>query len=246
MKNTVIIFFANFVIISALTCNEILEAPEEKTWSFVELQTVAPKDIVSCLVHISKEKMQMQEAEYIWKVIVKFFGGVGNIPERILMQLHWVTVAVTPEDMYNITFNSVDIIQNFGLDFQLTYQQLDVIADRVREDWGGKEPEDYSHYDLIALGQILCAFNRSEIERIHPEAYKEAASVLGKLNNCNPEVLKGLATLAIQNNAFGSPTNWDENLSDIIGVVAEHVPGEKHGKHKRHEDDIMITFPDLI
>lgn len=231
-KYTSIVFIVNISLISCLKCNDILEAPENKKWTIDVLQTAVPKEIIECLAHLGKEMLETAEADYIWKTIVKYYDGASNIPPEKLMQLHWVTVAVQPEDIYNITFNSIDVIENFGLNYNLSIQQLNAIAERVREDWGGKEPEDYSSYDLIALRQILCAFNRSEIERIHPEAYKEAAIVLGKLKNCNSEVLQGLAILAIQKNAFGPPNTWDKAKKEALGVVADHILGAKRKSTK--------------
>lgn len=50
--------------------------------------------------------------------------------------------------------------------------QLTALAEQVHNSWAAKEPEDYTFYDLAALQQILCGFNRTVIERIHPSAYR--------------------------------------------------------------------------
>jgi hypothetical protein len=51
--------------------------------------------------------------------------------------------------------------------------QLTALAEQVHNSWAAKEPEDYTFYDLVALQQILCGFNRTTIERIHPSAYRQ-------------------------------------------------------------------------
>lgn len=214
-------------MITALRCTDVLMTSDDHNVNVAELETMPPKDIVQCLSHLNREKLSMPEADYIWKTIVQLYGGVGNIPATILTQLHWATTAIQPDDIFNITMNSIEIVENFGFDYGLTNEQLTAIAERVREDWGGKEPQDYSSYDLIALRQIICAFNRSEVERIKPQAYREAACVLGKLTNCNPEVLEGLGSLAIQNTAFGPWSKWDDLQKEIVGIVADHIPGQR-------------------
>lgn len=216
-----------------LTCDDILELPANKSLNLQELQTIDPKHVIQCLAHLGKEQLGINESDYIWKTIVKFYGGIANIPEKVLILLHWVTPAITPEEYANITLSSIDVIQNFGLNYNLNQAQLSAIADRVREDFAGKEPEDYTYYDLAALRQILCAFNRSEIEKIHPRAYRDAALIIGKLQECNPEVLAGFALLAIQDRAFGLPHTWSSAVEDIIGVVAEYVP--KNGKRMKND-----------
>jgi hypothetical protein len=50
--------------------------------------------------------------------------------------------------------------------------QLAALAEQFHNSWAAKEPEDYTFYDLAALQHILCGFNRTTIEKIHPSAYR--------------------------------------------------------------------------
>lgn len=93
------------------------------------------------------------------------------------------------------------------------------IVEHVRSEWADKKPEDYSQFDLISLNQILCFFNKTEINRIHPDAYKNAAKVIGKLQNCNPEVIQAFANLSIHPKAFGSPNTWSKFDVRLISLV---------------------------
>lgn len=216
----------------SLTCDEILELPSDKKVTLQELQTVQAKDIVQCLAHLGKEELRSAEADYIWRSIITYYDGIPNIPESVLMLLHWVTPAILPEEYANITLSSIDVIQNFGLNYNLNDAQLSAIADGVRKEFAGKEPEDYTYYDLTALRQILCAFNRSEIERIQPSAYRESALIIGKLERCGSEAMIGFASLAVQKRAFGSPNTWLEGTLDIIGVVGDYLPQELIKRYK--------------
>lgn len=222
----ILIIITNCYLAHTLTCNDVLDLPDSKRLTLKELQTLQPKDTVQCLAHLGKEQLLKEEADFIWQSIVNYHGGIGNIPDAILVLLHWVTPALTPDDYGNLTLSNIDVIQNFGLNYGLNEDQLSAIADRVREDFAGKEPQDYSFYDLTALRQILCAFNQSEIESIRPLAYKEAAILLGKLENCKAEVMQGFATLAVHPNAFGSPAGWSESTIRVIGKVADYIPQE--------------------
>ncbi|XP_063634688.1 uncharacterized protein LOC134805300 [Cydia splendana] len=209
----------------AMNCDEILEMPVDRKLSLQELQMIPPKDMVQCMAHLSREQMKNEVASYIWTSLIDHFGGVANVPDNILMLLHWVTPAIPPEHFSNMTLSSIDVIENFGLNYNLNEDQIAALADRVREDFAGKEPEDYTFYDLTALRQILCGFNRSEIERIHPAAYREAALIISKLERCNPAVLAGFATLAVQVDAFGPPASWSESTWEVVGsqTVGEYV-----------------------
>jgi len=42
----------------------------------------------------------------------------------------------------------------------------------IEDQWSYKGPSDLSSYDLAALGQVLCVFNKSYIAAIKPMAYK--------------------------------------------------------------------------
>lgn len=226
------VLFLKITSIYALTCNEILNLPPDKKLSLSELQSIQPKDIIDCLAFLGKEEMAKPEAEFIWHSLIRFYNGISNIPENILEILHWVTPAVTPTEYSNMTLSNIDVIQNFGLNYNLDMDQLSAIADRVREDFAGKEPEDFTYYDLSSLRQILCAFNRSEIERIHPSAYRDAARIIGKLENCNPEVMMGFASLAVQETAFGLPSKWTEVVKQALGKVVDFLP-QDYNSHKR-------------
>ncbi|CAG4955413.1 unnamed protein product [Colias eurytheme] len=215
-----------------LTCNEVLEvASDKKTTSLAELQLMQPKEIINCLAHLGKEQLRFSEADYMWQSIKTYYGGVANVPDRILTILHWVTPAIQPEEYANITFENIDVIQNFGLDYGLNNEQLAAIADGVRTEFADKDIEDYSYYDLTALRQILCAFNRSEIERIHVKAYKEASALIGKLEGCASEVMLGFATLAVKRSAFGPAEFWDDTIVKIVGNVAKYIPKNVIGKY---------------
>lgn len=232
MKLTIfVIIFYNISPAKSLSCDEILESSAEKRWTLGELKTIPPKDIIECLAHLGKERLPIEEAEYIWQTIVSHHEGIENIPESVLTMLHWITPAVKPEDYANITLDNIDVIENFGLNYNLDQNQLAAVADRVREDFAGKYPEDYTYYDLSALRQILCAFNRSEIERIHPSSYRDAALMVGKLENCAAEVMMGFATLAMADTAFGSPNYWNKAILKTIGFVGDYLP-----------QDIMVKF----
>ncbi|XP_060809780.1 uncharacterized protein LOC132903981 [Amyelois transitella] len=234
MRIQLYICLLQFSLAYSLNCQDILERPREKKLTIRELQMLQPKDIVQCLAHLGKEQLDNSEAEFIWQSIISHFGGIASIPDDILVLLHWVTPAVKPDDYYNITFSNIDVIQNFGLNYNLNFDQLSALANRVREDFAGKEPEDYTYYDLTAIRQILCAFNRSEIERIHPSAFREAALVIGKLENCSPDVMAGFAMLAIQDNAFGLPSTWSEASKQALGKVADFVNISSQNNLNKH------------
>ncbi|KAF9804904.1 hypothetical protein SFRURICE_007807 [Spodoptera frugiperda] len=224
-----------------LTCEEYLELPIEDNLSISDLQSMQPEDVVQCLLQLGKERLPLAEAEFIWKSIIKFYDGVGNIPDEVLGILHWVTIAITPEDYSNMTLSNIDVIQNFGLNYNLNEEQLSALATRVLEDFASKEPEDYTFYDLSAIRQILCAFNRSVIERIHPSSYREASIMIGKLENCNAEAMSGFATLAVQKLAFGPSEQWGENVLKLVGKVADFVPKQLNVKLGPQETKIAGT-----
>lgn len=223
---SLLLLFCKFFAVSGLSCDEILELSEDTIISLETLKTLQPKETVQCLSNLGKEKMPQAETDFIWQSIITFFGDISKIPDKVLMQLHWVTPALTPDDYLNLTLSDIDVIQNFGLNYGLAECQLAAIADRVREDFAGKEPEDYTYYDLNALRQILCAFNQSEIERIHPSAYREAAVIIGRLDNCKAEVMQGFATLASHPRAFGVPSSWSHSTIKVLGKVADFLPKE--------------------
>lgn len=232
MKHKLLIIICNIIAAHSLTCDEILEMPSNIKLTLEELQTVQPKDIAQCLAHLGKEELGTAEADFIWRSLITFYDGIPSIPESALMLLHWVTPAISPEEYANITLSSIDVIENFGLNYNLNDAQLGAIADRVRENFAGKEPEDYTYYDLTALRQILCAFNRSEINKIQPSAYRESAMIIGKLERCGSEAMVGFASLAVQKRAFGSPDTWLEGTLDVIGVVADYLPQELTKRYK--------------
>lgn len=84
------------------------------------------------------------------------------------------------DDLRNITMKNVEIVEAFGLirstekrpDAGFDRDQLKLLAKKIRHEWHGKEPETYSEYDLKAMGEILCYLNASDINDIHPIAFK--------------------------------------------------------------------------
>lgn len=235
-RNQLTLMYLFLPCIACITCEEVLDQPEKIKLNLSDLQAMRPNDTVKCLSHLTRHKLSTAEAKLIWSNIVDYYNDTQNIPDDVLKELHWVSTVVTPEEFSNLTLSNIEVISTLGIDYGLSMDQLDAIADRVREDFGGKQPEDYTSYDLIGLRQILCAFNASEINRIHPKAYKEAANVIGNLKNCDYEVLKAFAALAIKKAAFGPQRFWTSGTLKIVGAVANFFPKESVNFKKLNND----------
>lgn len=132
------------------------------------------------------------------------------------------------EDFQNITLDNTDIVEVFGKYRGLRSEQMAVVAEGVIRDWSEKVPTTLSEFDLIALGQILCHFNKSDISRIHPDAYKGAAHVIGELHECPQEINEVFGRLAVQPKAFGLPNTWSQYDVALIGNVINALPAESY------------------
>lgn len=95
-----------------------------------------------------------------------------SIPKECLKQMGWSLAGIPAEDYSNITIDTIDIVEKFGEYHGLSRDQMMAVADRVRNDFADKTPEDYSQYDLMALNNILCYFTRKEVDRVHADAFK--------------------------------------------------------------------------
>ncbi|XP_047524524.1 uncharacterized protein LOC125062564 [Pieris napi] len=242
LKLSIVLIFITMAKTQNFTCEDMLDISDNKnSISLPRLQTMQRKDIITCLVHLGKKPLRSLEADYIWHSIKIFYGDVANIPESILATLQWVTPAIPAEEYYNITLGSIDVIQNFGKDYVLNENQLTAVAERVRDDF--KEPEDFTFYDLVALKQILCAFNGSEIERIHAKAYKAAFVEIGELKRCSTDVLQGFLKLATDSSAFGPPDNWDNVVLCSIGVLGEFLPQKIQDKISKAKRELKFLTP---
>lgn len=212
---------------SGLLCTDVSKNTEELVWTTEELANMTGEEMDKCVSHLGKVQIPLEQAKIIWKGLMDYYGGANDVPENRLNSLHWITIAVQPNHLRNMTLSSIDVIENFGLFYDLSPVQLEAIANRIREDWGGKTPEDYTSYDLMALRQIICAFDHQEIIRIHPLAYKDAAAALGTLKSCPQEVLEALAVLAMDDKAFGPPDKWIDSVISTLGVVMDGLPVDK-------------------
>lgn len=208
-------------------CTDVSKNNEEVVWSTDELANMTGEEMDKCVSHLGKVKIPLEQAKIIWNGLMDYYGGANDVPEDRLNSLHWITIAIQPNHLRIMTLSSIDVIENFGLFYDLSSAQLEAIATRIREDWGGKTPEDYTSYDLMALRQIICAFNPQEIIRIHPLAYKDAASALSSLRSCPQEVLEALAELAMDEKAFGPPEKWTKSIISALGVVMDGLPVNK-------------------
>lgn len=88
--------------------------------------------------------------------------------------------AIPMDDLQNIIIKDVEIVEAFGLIRSIENKpkagfdenQLKLLAQKVRQEWPGKNPKTYSEYDLKAMGEILCYFNASDLKEIQPVAFK--------------------------------------------------------------------------
>lgn len=136
-------------------------------------------------------------------------------------------LGIPVEDFQNITLDNIDIVAAFGKYRGMRREQMVALADALIRDWTEKVPETLSEFDLMAMGQIVCHFNKTDILRIHPDAYRGAAQVIGELRDCSPDVLQAFAQLAVQSKAFGPTSAWTQYDLGIVGNVIDGLPPDE-------------------
>lgn len=137
-----------------------------------DLKAIDQNELLRCLSTIGLHQLNVDQSQNIWNSLKHIFGGVESVPKEYLKQMGWSLAGIPAEDFSNITIDTIDIVEKFGENRGLSTEQMMAVADRVREDFADKKPEDYSQYDLMALNNILCYFKRNEIDRIHADAFK--------------------------------------------------------------------------
>jgi len=155
---------------NCLTCVDLLTLNETRDEKI--LSQTLDDDFKLCLSKIGHSPINAEQSKIIWNYIKYQCKLIENIPVSYFYNMGWILNGIDPEDFQYIKIDNIEIIEVLGHYHGLSLQQLSAIADQVRVNWGNKNTEDYSEYDLIALRQILCGFNRSEIENIYPDAYK--------------------------------------------------------------------------
>ncbi|KAI8128016.1 hypothetical protein CVS40_2494 [Lucilia cuprina] len=156
------------------------------------------------------------------------FDSFDNIPAESYKYMGYSLTFIPIKELRNISMENVDVIEAFGairssLNKQhqdgFDAEQLNILALKVREEWLGKNPFTYSEYDLKSMGEILCYLNATDIENIHPDAFKEAAEWIGMIEKCPQDRLQALANLAKRSEAFGEPQKWSKIDVSIIGNI---------------------------
>ncbi|XP_073984539.1 uncharacterized protein isoform X1 [Rhodnius prolixus] len=210
------------LVTSQLTCSDIEKKGSGAAFDLEqlkELSKIDPEDLNKCFVLLGKEPLVPEKASALWASIVYLFGSAEDIPEERLQQLGWISSGIPSEQFMNLSYTDVDTVAAFGKATHLSKEQLVNLKEAVMEQWCGKNEEDLTGYDLAVLRQILCAFNASSVQMIHPVSYKEAAGELSTLFNCSEEVMKELARLAMDEDAFGNPSSWTSIQLANVGCV---------------------------
>ncbi|XKL69248.1 hypothetical protein PGB90_007017 [Kerria lacca] len=210
------------VSVFAISCNDILRDGSIKDFSrddLITLSSSTPQQLETCLFLLGKDEIDFGRANILWTTIKQVYGSVEDIPEDTLKQLGWIISGITADDFYNISISDIDTVSVFGIYRNLSLQQLTALKQTTENQWSRKGPEQLTSYDLVALRQILCAFNDSEIGAIHSDSYRDAANELATLYNCPKSALIQLVNLATDETAFGKPQNWNAIQVTSIGCV---------------------------
>lgn len=241
----------------AFNCEALVQFPEHPvngtntaTNQFVpELEGADYKELISCLATTGQAPIPQDQANNIWKALKKvreslaryfnqttkfllfqYFSRIEDIPAECFKFLGYAMAGIPVDDFQNITMDSIDIVQVFGNGRGLKNEQLAALAEGVIRDWSEKVPSTLSEFDLIALGQILCHFNKTDIARIHADAYKGAAMAIGGLRDCSPEINQAFAQLAIQPKAFGPTNTWSQFDVATVGNVISGLPPDAYAQ----------------
>ncbi|KAE9526234.1 hypothetical protein AGLY_013865 [Aphis glycines] len=177
--------------------------------------------IKMCLVVLGKNPLETGIAELLWRDLVKVYKPADDIPEDELQLLGWISAGIPAPDFMNLSLTDIDTIASFGKWRNYSREQLMSLKQAIEDQWSYKGPSDLSNYDLAALGQVLCAFNKSYIAAIKPMAYKAAAADISNLVNCPQEIVKEFALLATSRDAFGDPSGWTAIQIALIGCVID-------------------------
>ncbi|XP_060834630.1 uncharacterized protein LOC132917762 [Rhopalosiphum padi] len=175
--------------------------------------------IKMCLVVLGKDPLETGIAELLWRDLVKVYKTANDIPEDELQLLGWISTGIPAPDFMNLSLTDIDTIASFGKWRNFSKEQLVTLKQAIEDQWSYKGPSDLSSYDLAALGQVLCEFNKSYIAAIKPIAYKAAAADISNLINCPQEIIKEFASLATNRDAFGDPSGWTAIQVASIGCV---------------------------
>ncbi|XP_053950455.1 uncharacterized protein LOC128858314 [Anastrepha ludens] len=205
--------------IRAYDCQVLLE---DKEITNTDWESLEP-----CLGVANSEDISANTSENVWRLIKIAFDGVENVPPEVYGKIRLVLKAITVEELHNISMSRVEIVEAFGgvqglssnMSNGFTDAQMKLIASKVRNEWLGKEPEIYSEYDLISMGEIICHLNESDIENIHADAFKAAAEWIGSIESCPETQLQAFVKLAMREDAFGEAKDWTKIDVSLIGNI---------------------------
>ncbi|XP_055913914.1 uncharacterized protein LOC129947399 [Eupeodes corollae] len=199
-------------VTSAFDCNQILSDTEIKFLNWEKLE--------ECVTEIGRNPVDRNSSERIWQLIKNANDGIENISPLAYKNMGNLVTGIPLDDLRNITIDVVEIVKAFGsVQKGFTDEQMTLIAQKVSNEWPNKNPRTYSEYDLISMGQIVCYLNRSDIAAIHAVALRYSAEWIGSLENCPADRIEAFARLAVQDNAFGSPSNWSTLDVSIMGNI---------------------------
>ncbi|GAB0091292.1 uncharacterized protein DMENIID0001_061160 [Sergentomyia squamirostris] len=205
-------------------CGKLLNEGDSAPIAEWELQNLGLVELNECLSLIGSKPLDQERAQNIWNAVKSIYKVANTVPRASFKNMGYALVGIPPEDFDNITIGDIEMVEVFGQYRGFNPDQMFAILSRVQIDWAEKIPETYSQYDLEALRQILCVMNQSEIERIHPDAYKGAAQVIGSLQDCTAEVIQGFAKLAVHTRAFGPPNTWSKLDVATMGIILSGLP----------------------
>ncbi|CAI6343290.1 unnamed protein product [Macrosiphum euphorbiae] len=175
--------------------------------------------IKMCLIVLGKDPLETEIAELLWRDLVKVYTTADDIPEDELQLLGWISKGIPASDFMNLSLTDIETIASFGKWRNYSKEQVMSLKQAIEDQWSYKGPSDFSSYDLAALGQVLCSFNKSHIAAIKPFAYKVAAADISNLVNCPQEIIREFALLATSRDAFGDPSGWTAIQIALIGCV---------------------------
>ncbi|XP_037931963.1 uncharacterized protein LOC119666752, partial [Teleopsis dalmanni] len=210
-------FMVNIQMVISFNCKEILGDENVK---FLEWAAMEP-----CVDEVNNEELSQNLSENIWRLVKLNFVSIELIPPNVYQKLGQVLTSISTEELRNVTMARFETVEAFGaiqhtlITIGFKEEQLKVLAQKLRNEWIGKNPETYSEYDLIAMGEIICYLNTTDIDAIHADAFKEAVQWIGQLKNCPHDRLEAFAKLSKQSNSFGDPQNWSKLDVILLGNV---------------------------
>ncbi|KAJ7986178.1 hypothetical protein DPEC_G00348080 [Dallia pectoralis] len=190
-------------------------------WTADQLSRMAGDELGQCVEVIGQDaSLTSEQRKAFWVKLRPAYRPVRSLSPEQVLALGCVVTELGERELQDINLTDLGVLAHLGTLTEWSPKKMRAAVVGVMQKWRLKV-EHLGAVDMASLGNLLCGFTSSEINRLDPFNLSMASLFLRELSlPCSEQQMETLTGRLSAPQAFGPVSTWGPEVFTEIGTIA--------------------------